>query len=67
MTKGQKQFKTNYYLVRVSQYSPDFAPNELFLFLYVKYNIRGQIFSTPEEAIDAFRMHVLIHQSEWQK
>ena len=30
--------------------------------------MRGQRFSTPEEAVDAFRMHVLeIPQSEWQK
>ena len=28
----------------------------------------GQHFSTPEEAVDAFRMHVLeIPQSDWQK
>ena len=30
--------------------------------------MRGQRFSTLEEAVDAFRMHVLeISQSEWQK
>ena len=32
--------------------------------------MRGQRFSTPEEAVDAFRMHVLDMQvppSEWQK
>ena len=30
--------------------------------------MRGQRFSTAEEAVDAFRMHVLeIFQSEWQK
>ena len=30
--------------------------------------MRGQRFATPEEAVDAFRMHVLeIQQSEWQK
>ena len=30
--------------------------------------MRGQRFLTPEEAVDAFRMHVLeISQSEWQK
>ena len=30
--------------------------------------MRGQRFSTPVEAVDAFRMHILkIAQSEWQK
>ena len=30
--------------------------------------MRGQRFSTPEEAVDAIRMHILeITQSEWQK
>ena len=50
-------------LMSHSPYSPD-----LFLFPYVKYKMRGQRFSTSEEAVDAFRMHVLkISQSEWQK
>ena len=49
-------------------YSPDLAPNYFFLFPYVKDKIRGQCFPTPEEAVDAFRMHVLeIPQLEWQK
>ena len=49
-------------------YSPDLAPNYFFLFPYVKNKMRGQRFSTPKEAVDAFRMHVLeIPQSEWQK
>ena len=49
-------------------YSPDLAPNDIFLFPYIKNKIRGQRFSTPEEAVDAFRMHVSeIPQSEWQK
>ena len=30
--------------------------------------MRGQRFSVPEEAVDAFRMHVLeIPQAKWQK
>ena len=42
--------------------------NNFFLFPYVKNKMRGQRFATPEEAVDAFRMHVLeIPQSEWQK
>ena len=40
-------------------YSPDLAPNDFFLFSYVKNKMRGQRFSTPEEAVDAFRIHVL--------
>ena len=49
-------------------YSPDLASNDLFLLPYVKNKLRGQRFSTPEEAVDVFRMHVLeILQSEWQK
>ena len=43
--------------------NPDLAPNDFFLFPYVKNKMRGQHFSTPEEA---FKMHVLeIPQSEW--
>ena len=42
-------------------YSSDLTP-------FVKNKMRGQRFSTPEETVDAFRMHVLeIPQSEWQK
>ena len=49
-------------------YSPNLAANDFFLFAYVKNKMRGQRFSTPEEAVDAFRMHVVeIPQSEWQK
>ena len=49
-------------------YKPDLAPNDFFLFPYVKHKIRGQRFSTPEETVDMFRIHVLeIPQSEWLK
>ena len=41
------------------QYSPGLAPNDFFLFQYVKNKMRGQRFSTPEKAVDVFRMHVL--------
>ena len=38
------------------------------LFPYVETEMRGQRFSTPDETVNAFRMHVLvIPQSEWQK
>ena len=44
-------------LISHPPYRPDLAPNQ-----------RDQRFSTPEDAVDAFRMHVLeIPQSEWQK
>ena len=49
-------------------YSPHMATNDFFLFSCVKNKMRGQRYSTPEEAVDAFRMHVVeIPQSEWQK
>ncbi|XP_025154440.1 histone-lysine N-methyltransferase SETMAR-like [Harpegnathos saltator] len=49
-------------------YSPDLAPNDFFLFPQIKNKLRGQRFSTPEEAVDAFKMHVLeVPQSEWKK
>ena len=54
--------------INLMSHPPDLAPYEIFLFPYVKNKTRGQRFSTPEEAIDAFRMQVLeIRQSEWQK
>ena len=40
-------------------YSLDLARNDFFLFPYVKNKMWGQRFSKPEEAVDAFRMHVL--------
>ena len=40
-------------------YSADLAPNDFLSFPYVKIKMRGQRFSTPEEAVDVFRMHVL--------
>ena len=49
-------------------YSPNLAPNYFFLFAHIKNKMRGQRVSTPEEAVEAFRMHILeIPKSEWQK
>lgn len=49
-------------------YSPDLAPNDFFLFPKIKHKLRGQRFSTPEEAVDAFKTHVLeLPLSEWKK
>ncbi|GBP36802.1 Histone-lysine N-methyltransferase SETMAR [Eumeta japonica] len=46
-------------------YNPDLTPNDFYLFPSVKNKLRGQHFSSREEAIDAFKMHVLkILQSE---
>ena len=48
-------------------YSPDLAAKDFFLCPYIKNKMRGQHFSTPEEAVDPFRKHVLeIPQSKWQ-
>lgn len=47
-------------------YSPDLAPNDFFLFPTIKKKLRGQRFPTPEDAVDAFKNHVLeVPQSEW--
>lgn len=49
-------------------YSPDLAPNDFFLFPTVKNRMREQRFSTPEEAIDAFKNHIFeIPHTEWIK
>jgi len=49
-------------------YSPDLAPNDFFLFPHIKNKLRGQRFSTPEEAVDAFKTLVLeVPQSDWKK
>ena len=47
-------FLSTQYIDESAPYSPDLAPNDFFLFPYVKNKIRGQCFSTPEEAVDAF-------------
>ena len=49
----------NFDLMSHLPYSSDLAPNDFFLYPYVKFKMRDQRFSTPEEAIDAYRMHVL--------
>ncbi|GBP81000.1 hypothetical protein EVAR_68811_1 [Eumeta japonica] len=49
-------------------YSPDLAPKDFYLFPIAKNKLRGQRFSGREEAVDAFKMHVLeIPQAEWKK
>lgn len=64
-----KEFLTsqNIELTGHPPYSPDLAPNDFFLFPHIKKKLRGQRFSTPEEAVDAFKTLVLkIPQSEWK-
>lgn len=40
----------------------------IFLFAQMKNKLQGQHFSSPEEAIDIFKMHVsMVSQSEWIK
>lgn len=49
-------------------YSPDLSPNDFFLFPQVKNKMRGERFSTPEDAVEAYKSHVLaIPHSEWKK
>lgn len=49
-------------------YSPDLAPNDFYLFPNIKNKLRGQRFSTAEDAVDAFKQHVMeVPQAEWQK
>jgi histone-lysine N-methyltransferase SETMAR len=49
-------------------YSPDLAPNNFYLFTRIKDKLRGQRFTSPEEAVEAFKNHVLsVSSSDWQK
>lgn len=48
-------------------YSPDLAPNDFFLFPNIKGKLRGQRFTSAEEAVEAFKNHVLkVSQEEWK-
>lgn len=49
-------------------YSPDLASNDFyFCFQSLKNKLRGERFSSPEKAVDAFRTRVLeIPSSDWQ-
>lgn len=49
-------------------YSPDLAPNDFFLFPTIKAKLRGQRFTSPEDAVEAFKNHVLeLSLSDWHK
>ena len=42
--------------------------NDFFLFLHIKKKMHGQRFSSPEDAVEAFKNHVLeVSQAEWKK
>ncbi|GBP54882.1 Histone-lysine N-methyltransferase SETMAR [Eumeta japonica] len=46
-------------LTGYSPYNPDLVPDDFYLLLSVKNKLRDQHFSSREEAVDAFKMHVL--------
>lgn len=49
-------------------YSPDLSPNDFFTFPKIKQSLRGQRFSTPEGAVDAYKSAILTTPtSEWNK
>lgn len=49
-------------------YSPDLSPNDFFTFPKIKQSLRGQRFSSPEEAVDAYKSAILTTPtSEWNK
>ena len=49
-------------------YSPDLSPNDFFLFPLVKEKMRGQRFSSPQDAVENFQNHVsAISDSQWKK
>lgn len=60
--------RQNIDLTSHTRFNPDLSPNDFFLFPYVKTKLRGQRFSIPEKAVDAFRTQVLEKpQSEFPK
>lgn len=49
-------------------YSPDLAPNDFFLFPRIKDKMRGKRFTSPEEAVEAFKFHVSeLSSADWSK
>ncbi|TLO45018.1 transposase [Acinetobacter baumannii] len=47
-------------------YSPDLSPNDFYTFPKIKNKLRGQRFSSPEEAVDAYKTAILeTPTSEW--
>ncbi|CAK1595097.1 unnamed protein product [Parnassius mnemosyne] len=47
-------------------YSPDLSPNDFYTFPKIKNKLGGQRFSSPEEAVDAYKTAILeTPTSEW--
>jgi len=60
--------QNNIELLTHCPYSPDLSPNDFFLFPTIKKKMRGQRFSTPEQAVEAFKFHVSeVPISQWNK
>ena len=49
----------NVELLGYPPYSPGLAPNDFSLFQHIKKKMRDQRFSSPEDAVEAFKNHVL--------
>ena len=65
---GSKQRLFGVELMGHLPYSADLPANDLFLFPHNKKQMRGQRFSSPEDAVEAFKNNVLeVSQSEWEK
>ena len=48
-------------------YNLDLSPKNCFLLRHIKKKMRGQDFLSPEDAVEAFKKHVLeLSQSEWK-
>lgn len=68
-TSHTTQFSTlqDIELIGHPSHSPDLIPNDFFLIPKIKDKLRGERFSSPDEAIEAFKNHVLsIPTSFWQ-
>lgn len=49
-------------------YSPDLSPNDFYTFPKIKNQLRGQRFSSPEDAVEAFKNAVMsVPSSDWNK
>jgi transposase len=51
-------------LTRYPSYSPDLAPSDFFLFAYVKERLKGMVFPSYEELLDAISEVVTCIESE---
>lgn len=58
----------NYQFDELKPYNPNLTLKEFFIYPYVKNKLRGELLTTSQEVVAAFRIHVLkIPQSEWQE